>query len=157
MGSLIPNILVVDDDPVVRSQLVRLYTHSGYTVVPVGSAEDALKQLADGNIDFVITDIKLPGMDGVELIAHMQENYPDVPVIAITGYSNIETAINVLKRGACDFVVKPFDLGSVQESTRAALEKNPRLHGDSPPASLPQRWLRVRRDAQQNRRDAPPI
>jgi CheY-like chemotaxis protein len=55
---------VVDDDPVVRSQLVRLYTHSGYTVVPVGSAEDALKQLADGNIDFVITDIKLPGLDG---------------------------------------------------------------------------------------------
>ena len=102
---------------------MRLYTHSGYTVVPVSSAEDALKQLADGNIDFVITDIKLPGMDGVELIARMQENYPDVPVIAITGYSNIETAINVLKRGACDFVVKPFDLGSVQESTRAALEK----------------------------------
>ena len=102
VSSLIPNIVVVDDDPVVRSQLVRLYTHSGYTVVPVGSAEDALKQLADGNIDFVITDIKLPGMDGVELIAHMQENYPDVPVIAITGYSNIETAINVLKRGAAE-------------------------------------------------------
>ena len=59
VSSLIPNILVVDDDPVVRSQLVRLYTHSGYTVVPVSSAEDALKQLADGNIDFVITDIKL--------------------------------------------------------------------------------------------------
>ena len=123
VSSLIPNILVVDDDPVIRSQLVRLYTHSGYTVVPVSSAEDALKQLADGNIDFVITDIKLPGMDGVELITRMQENYPDVPVIAITGYSNIETAINVLKRGACDFVVKPFDLGSVQESTRSALEK----------------------------------
>ena len=123
VSSLIPNILVVDDDPVIRSQLVRLYTQSGYTVVPVSSAEDALKQLADGNIDFVITDIKLPGMDGVELIARMQENYPDVPVIAITGYSNIETAINVLKHGACDFVVKPFDLGSVQESTRAALEK----------------------------------
>src|SRR5215475_7719041 len=157
VSSLIPNILVVDDDSGIRSQLVRLYTHSGYTVVPVPSAEDALKQLADGNIDFVITDIKLPGMDGVELVAHMQENYPDVPVIAITGYSNIETAINVLKRGACDFVVKPFDLGSVQESTRAALEKTPCLHGDSPPASLSQRWLRVRWHAQQNRRDAPPI
>jgi DNA-binding NtrC family response regulator len=102
VSSLIPNILVVDDDPVIRSQLVRLYTHSGYTIVPVPSAEDALKQLADGNIDFVITDIKLPGMDGVELIAHMQENYPDVPVIGITGYSNIETAINVLKRGPAE-------------------------------------------------------
>jgi two-component system, NtrC family, response regulator AtoC len=123
VSSLIPNILVVDDDAVIRSQLVRLYTHSGYTVVPVSSAEEALKQLGEANIDFVITDIKLPGMDGVELIAHMQENHPDVPVIAITGYSNIETAITVLKHGACDFVIKPFDLGSVQESTRAALEK----------------------------------
>jgi DNA-binding NtrC family response regulator len=123
VSPLIPHILVVDDDPMVRSQLERLYNHNGYTVVPVSSAEEALSQLAEGHIDFVITDIKLPGMDGVELIAYMKENYPDVPVIAITGYSNIETAINVLKQGACDFVVKPFDLGSVQESTRAALEK----------------------------------
>ena len=123
VSSLVPNVLVVDDEADIRSQLVRLYDQNGYTVVPVSSAEDALEQLAEGNIDFVITDIKLPGMDGVELIAHMKENYPDVPVIAITGYSNIETAINVLKHGACDFVVKPFDLGSVQESTRAALEK----------------------------------
>jgi DNA-binding NtrC family response regulator len=121
--SVTPTILVVDDDAVIRSQLVRLYTHSGYTAVAVSSAEEALRQLGEGKIDFVITDIKLPGLDGVGLIANMQENFPDVPVIAITGYSDIETAINVLKHGACDFVVKPFDLASVQESTRAALEK----------------------------------
>ncbi|MGH7784695.1 MAG: sigma-54-dependent transcriptional regulator, partial [Candidatus Binatia bacterium] len=116
-------MLVVDDDATVRSQLVRLYTHSGYTVVPVSSAEEGLARLADGSIDFVITDIKLPAMSGIELIANMQENFPDVPVIAITGFSDIDTAVNVLKHGAADFVVKPFDLGAVQESTRAALEK----------------------------------
>jgi DNA-binding NtrC family response regulator len=123
ISSLIPNVLVVDDDPTIRSQLLRLYSHSGYTVVPVSSAEDALTQLAEGNIDFVITDIKLPGLSGIDLIAHMQENFPDVPVIAITGFKDIDTAVNVLKHGAADFVVKPFDLGAVQESTRAALEK----------------------------------
>src|SRR5918994_4861284 len=123
INSLIPNVLVVDDDPTIRSQLVRLYSHSGYTVVPVSSAEDALTQLAEGNIDFVITDIKLPGLSGIDLIAHMQENFPDVPVIAITGFKDIETAVNVLKHGAADLVVKPFDLGAVQESTRLALEK----------------------------------
>lgn len=121
--SLIPNVLVVDDDPTIRSQLVRLYTHSGYTVAAVSSAEEGLERLADGTIDFVITDIKLPSMSGIDLIANMQENYPDVPVIAITGFSDIDTAVNVLKHGAADFVVKPFDLGAVQESTRAALEK----------------------------------
>jgi two-component system, NtrC family, response regulator len=118
-----PNLLVVDDDAVVRNLLVRLYMGSGYSVVAVSSAEEALGLLAEGNIDFVVTDIALPGMNGTELIAHIQENFPDVPVIAITAYSNIETAINVLKLGAADFVVKPFDLGAVQESTRAALEK----------------------------------
>lgn len=123
INSLIPNVLVVDDDPTIRSQLVRLYSHSGYTVVPVSSAEDALTQLAEGNIDFVITDIKLPGLSGIDLIAHMQESFPDVPVIAITGFKDIDTAVNVLKHGAADFVVKPFDLGAVQESTRVALEK----------------------------------
>jgi DNA-binding NtrC family response regulator len=80
-------------------------------------------QLNEGNIDFVITDIKLPGLSGIDLIAHMQENFPDVPVIAITGFKDIDTAVNVLKHGAADFVVKPFDLGAVQESTRVALEK----------------------------------
>ena len=120
---MIPNVLVVDDDATIRSQLVRLYSHSGYTVVPVSSAEEALTQLAKGNIDFVITDIKLPGLSGIDLIANMQENFPDVPVIAITGFKDIDTAVNVLKHGAADFVVKPFDLGTVQESTRVALEK----------------------------------
>jgi DNA-binding NtrC family response regulator len=123
VSSLIPNVLVVDDDPTIRGQLLRLYSHSGYTVVPVSSAEEALTQLREGNIDFVITDIKLPGLSGIDLIAHMQENFPDVPVIAITGFKDIDTAVNVLKHGAADFVVKPFDLGAVQESTRAALEK----------------------------------
>jgi DNA-binding NtrC family response regulator len=122
-NSLIPHILVVDDDPVLRNLLVRFYSGSGYTAASVASGEDALAQLAQRNIDFVITDIQLPGMNGTELIANMKENFPDVPVMAITGYSDIYIAINVLKNGACDFVIKPFDLATVQESTRIALEK----------------------------------
>lgn len=118
-----PKILVVDDDVVVRELMVRLYLDNGYSVVGVSSGEEALGLLAEGNIDFVITEIDLPGMSGTELIAHIQENSPDVPVIAVTAHSNIEIAINVLKLGAADFVVKPFDLGTVQESTRVALEK----------------------------------
>ncbi len=121
--SLVPNVLVVDDDSTIRSQLVRLYSHSGYTVVAVSSVEEALSHLAEGVIDFVITDIMLPGLSGIELIKEMHEKYPDVPVIAITGFKDIDTAINVLKYGAADFVMKPFDLGAVQESTRVALEK----------------------------------
>src|SRR5881628_2691013 len=120
----IPNLLVVDDDPTVRLQLERLYAQSGYSVVAVSSAEEAITRLVEEDIDFAITDIKLPGIDGVQLISYIHQNFPDVPVIAITGYSDIQTAVNVLKLGASDFVVKPFDLGAVQESTRVALEKS---------------------------------
>src|SRR5438874_6844442 len=120
----IPNLLVVDDDATVRQQLERLYTQKGYSVVAVSSAEEGISRFAEEDIDLAITDIKLPGMDGVQFISYIHENFPDVPVIAITGYSDIQTAVNLLKLGASDLVVKPFDLGAVQESTRAALEKS---------------------------------
>jgi len=123
-NTLIPHVLVVDDDPVLSKLLVRFYSDEGYTAVSVASGEEALTQLAQGNIDFVITDIQLPGMTGTELITKMKENFPDVPVLAITGYSDIGIAINVLKNGACDFILKPFNLDSLRESTRIALEKS---------------------------------
>jgi DNA-binding NtrC family response regulator len=128
-----PNLLIVDDDAVVRDLMVRLYLDNGYRVVGVSSAEEAIGLLAERNMDFVITDIKLPGLSGIDLIAHMQENFPDVPVIAITGFKDIDTAVNVLKHGAADFVVKPFDLGAVQESTRVAAcsARRPRCIGCS--------------------------
>ena len=77
---LTPNVLVVDDDAVVRDLLVRLYLDSGYSVVGVSSAEEAIGLLAERNVDCVITDINLPAMSGTGLIAHIQENCPDVPV-----------------------------------------------------------------------------
>ena len=123
LNSLIPDILVVDDEPALRDLIVRFYSTIGYTAVSVASGEEALALLENGNIDFVVTDIQLPGMSGTELIAKMKEHFPDVPIMAITGYSDINIAVNVLKNGACDFIIKPFNLDSLQESTRIALEK----------------------------------
>jgi two-component system, NtrC family, response regulator PilR len=122
-NSLIPHILVVDDEPVLRDLLVRFYSTIGYTAGSVASGEEALTFLQNGNIDLVVTDIQLPGMSGTELIAKMKENFPDVPIMAITGYSDISIAVNVLKTGACDFIIKPFNLDALRESTRIALEK----------------------------------
>ena len=122
-NSLIPHILVVDDDPVLRNLLVRFYSDHGYTAVSLASGEEALAQLKQGDIDFVVTDIQLPGMSGTELVAKIKEHFPDVPVMAITGYSDIAIAIDVLKNGGCDFIIKPCNLDSLLESTRIALEK----------------------------------
>jgi DNA-binding NtrC family response regulator len=118
----IPNLLVVDDDPIIRELLERLYLKNGYSVVTATTAEEGLRRLAGEDVDFVITDIKLPGMDGVQFISSMHQTYPDLPVIAITGYADIQIAVDVLKLGASDFVTKPFDLTAVLQSTRAALE-----------------------------------
>jgi DNA-binding NtrC family response regulator len=119
-----PNLLVVDGDVTVCQQLKRLYVQSGYSVVAVGSVEEAIRWLQGGDIDFAITDINLPRVDGVQLISYVHQNCPEVPVIAITGHADISAAVRTLKLGASDFIVKPFDLGAVLESTRAALEKS---------------------------------
>ncbi|HEY7217998.1 MAG TPA: response regulator, partial [Candidatus Binatia bacterium] len=77
----VPNVLVIDDDPVTRKQLERLYGQNGHSVVAFSSGEAGLRRLEDDDIDLVITDIKLPGMDGVQLVSHVQQKYPGLPVI----------------------------------------------------------------------------
>jgi len=123
LDPLVPHILVVDDEPLICQQLERLYTHSGYAVTIALSAEEGLERLDNGGIDLVVTDIRLPGMSGIELTKRIQEKSSDVPVIVITGYADIETAVEVLKLGASDYVIKPFSAAAIQESTRAVLEK----------------------------------
>lgn len=118
-----PHILVIDDEPMICRQLQRLFTRGGYRIDIANSAEEALTQLEKRDIDLVVTDIRLPGMSGVDLVVRMQEIYPDIPVIVITGYAAIESAVEVLKHGASDYIIKPFSAEAIQESTEAVLEK----------------------------------
>jgi DNA-binding NtrC family response regulator len=114
---------VVDDDPLICQQLERLYTLSGYSVVIASSGEQAIERLEEGDIDLVVSDIRLPGINGVELTEWIQRESPDVPVIVITGHADINNAVDVLKLGASDYIVKPFTAAAIQESTRTVLEK----------------------------------
>jgi len=123
MDQLTPHILVVDDEEIICQQLQRLYTYSGYKVEVAHSGEAALERLEKRDIDLMVTDVRLPGISGVELTMEIKKNYPDVPVIVITGHAAIDCAVEVLKSGASDFIVKPFGAEAIQESTRAALEK----------------------------------
>lgn len=120
---LTPNILVVDDEPIIAQQLERLFVQIGYKVESVDSGEDALKRLQKGDVDLIVTDIKLPGLSGVELTKTTRQLHPDVPVIVMTGYAEIGTAVEVLKLGASDYIMKPFTAASIQESVEIVLEK----------------------------------
>lgn len=118
-----PCILVVDDDPLICQQLERLYLLSGYDVEVASSGEKAIERLEAEDIDLVVSDIRLPGMSGVELTEWIQRECPDVPVIVVTGHADIGSAVDVLKLGASDYIVKPFTAAAIQESTSAVLEK----------------------------------
>ena len=118
-----PHILVVDDDELTCQELKGIYRHNGYKVTVAHCAEEALTRLAESDIDLSVIDIRLPGMSGAELVKNIRANYPEVPVIVITGHGDIETAIDVLKLGASDYFAKPFSLAAIQESTRIVLQK----------------------------------
>jgi DNA-binding NtrC family response regulator len=118
-----PHILVVDDDCLICQQLDQVFTQEGYRATVTSSAEQALELLENEDIDLVVTDIRLPGMDGVELTKRIVEHWADVPIIIMTGYAEIANAVQVLKMGASDYIVKPFGMAAIQESARVALEK----------------------------------
>jgi len=91
------HILIVDDEPLVRRSLGELLALSGYTVSTASNGEEALNLLKDYTADIIISDIKMPQMDGVELLRKLKVSHPDTPVILITGYSSIESAVEAIE------------------------------------------------------------
>ena len=102
-------ILLVDDDPVVRDSLGKWFVSEGYRVETVSSARQALELVQHDSWDVALLDIKMPGMDGMELQARLRDIDPEMPLIIMTGYASVETAVQALKRGAYDYITKPFD------------------------------------------------
>jgi DNA-binding NtrC family response regulator len=102
------HILIVDDEPLVRRSLSELLTLSGYTVSTASNGKEALNLLKDYTADIVIADIKMPEMGGLQLLKHIKSNGHDTPVILITGYGSIDSAVEAMRQGAYDYVTKPI-------------------------------------------------
>lgn len=102
-------ILIVDDDPVVRDSLGKWFESEGFDVEICPSAHTALEMMAKDGFDIALVDIRMPGVDGIELQARLKEIDPEMPVIIMTGYASVETAVRALKNGAYDYITKPFD------------------------------------------------
>jgi len=118
-----PHILLVDDDHLICQQLGQLFTQEGYQVTTTSDAERALERLQNEDIDVVVSDLRLPGIDGVELTKRIVQRWADLPIIITTGYAEIANAVEVLKMGASDYIVKPFGMAAIREAVRVALEK----------------------------------
>ncbi len=110
-------ILVVDDDEVTRDEFGELLQNLDVDVQTTPSGEDALEVLDDegGDFNVVFTDLKMPGMDGIELMAKIKAEFPVMPVVIITGYATVDTAVTAMKRGAFDYVQKPFKGDQIKE------------------------------------------
>lgn len=102
-------ILVVDDDRHVLESILLLLSAHGYPVVTAASGAEALERLDDREVKVVLTDIRMPGMDGIELAGKIHEHDPDLPVIIMTAYVETEVAVGALKSGAFDFIYKPYN------------------------------------------------
>ena len=115
------NLLIVDDELIVRDSLGKWFREEGYEVGTAESASEALTRLAEGHWDLALVDIKMPGTDGIELQRRLREINPELIVIIMTGYASVETAVAALKNGAYDYVTKPFDPDDIAHTVHNAL------------------------------------
>lgn len=116
-------ILIIDDEKSILDLLSVVFKKEGYTVFTSISAGKALELIDKEDIDLVLTDIKMPQLSGMDILGHVQERRPDIPVIMITAYGTITQAVQAFKQGAFDYVVKPFDMGELKIIVAQGLEK----------------------------------
>jgi two-component system, NtrC family, response regulator AtoC len=115
-------LLLVDDDEVFLRPLHRTLELAGYEVLPVQSGEEALDTLKGEDADVVLTDRRLPGMDGVGLVRQIKTEHPDLAVVVMTAYGSIESAVEAMRLGAEDYLVKPFETAELLLVIRRAIE-----------------------------------
>ncbi|RYE25761.1 MAG: sigma-54-dependent Fis family transcriptional regulator [Sphingobacteriales bacterium] len=118
------SILIVDDEKAIRKTLSEILSFEGFTIDEAADGVEAIKKIKEGNYDCVLCDIKMPKMDGIEVLEQTREHKPDTPFIVISGHGNIETAVEAVKKGAYDFISKPPDLNRLLITIRNAMDKN---------------------------------
>jgi DNA-binding NtrC family response regulator len=118
-----PRILVVDDELIVCESCQRILEEEGYEVEIALSGQEAFVKMKESPFEIVITDLKMPAIDGMDVLKHVRKEYPDTIIIMITGFSTVETAVEAMKLGAFDYIPKPFTPDEVSVVVKKAVEK----------------------------------
>jgi two-component system nitrogen regulation response regulator NtrX len=116
-------ILVIDDQKSIRNTLKDILEYEKHTIVLAENGPEGLEQFSAERFDVILLDIKMPEMDGMEVLDKMMQSSPDIPVIMISGHGNIDTAVEAIKKGAYDFIEKPLDLNRLLVTIRNAIDK----------------------------------
>lgn len=117
-------ILVVDDDEIARDVVSMALSKEGYTVVSANDGLEAIKILDVEDIDLVLTDLKMPKANGMDVLRHAVRNNPDTAVVILTAYGSLDTAIDSIKEGAYDYLTKPFNIQQILLVTSRAFERS---------------------------------
>jgi len=126
MGLNKENILLVDDDVHILELLQRHLQSLNYHTYKAISVKEAIEILKDKSIDLLITDLKMPGVDGLELVKYVSEHYPDIPKLVVTGYPSIDGALEAMKSGVMDYLTKPFTKEELKKAVTKSFELKPK-------------------------------
>ena len=118
-----PRILIVDDDENIRKVLVAILEDEGYNVESVGTAKEAIERNRKGFYNVALIDIRLPDMEGIELLTRIRDTTPRMRKIVITGYPTLQNAVDAVNRGADAYIMKPFDVEKVLKTIDEQLKK----------------------------------
>jgi len=129
-----PFVVIIEDDEGVRSALAKRLEQHGCTVRALGSAADGLKHLREKTPDLILLDYRLPDADGLELLEHIRRQWPNLPVIMMTGFASVQTAVQAMHLGAYDYISKPFELDHMMFVINKALEAR-RVRSEVQPAA----------------------
>ena len=121
MTEMSERILIVEDEDTLCESLQRVFRREGYEVDIADSAETAFRLLENNAFDLILTDVILPGISGIELIARYKEQNPNQKVIIMTAYASLQTAVEALRVGACDFIEKPIMHDELKRMVKKAL------------------------------------
>lgn len=124
LNTPLARILAVDDESSIRETLRSILETEGYAVEVAQGGHEAIDSFKNQNFDVVLCDVKMQGMDGIEVLVALRELAPDLPVIMISGHGTIDTAVESLRKGAYDYIQKPLDLNRLLVSLRNALDRN---------------------------------
>ena len=122
MNDSAPHILLIDDEKIALLNLTHVLEKEGYHITACQDGEAGLAAIQQNEFDLVLTDLRMPGIDGMEVLKHIKATTPDVPVIMITGHATLDSAVDAMKAGAYHYIAKPFRLEEAREVVRGALE-----------------------------------
>jgi ATP-dependent Lon protease len=119
----IARVLVVDDEEIARKNLDHILQKEGYIVVMAASGAEALEKMETSNFDVVLTDIRMENISGIEVLEKTKSKYPETEVVMVTAYASTDSAMETLKKGAFQYIAKPFKINEIRVTVKQAIEK----------------------------------